>query len=81
MFLFQENIEKIDSIQFYISLGYTFHIAADIGTPAMFAFDHIEDAMIQADEVDGQYLQFEGGLSITSMILEYYCFNFKLIYF
>jgi oligosaccharyltransferase complex subunit delta (ribophorin II) len=74
MFLFQANI---DLIRFYISLGYTFHIAADIGIPAAFAFDHIEDAMIQADEVDSQYLQFEGGLSITSTILKYYCFNFK----
>jgi len=49
-------------------LGYTFHIAADLGTPAAFAFDRIEDAVVQADEVDGQYLQFEGGLSITSRI-------------
>jgi len=50
-------------------LGYVFHIAADIGTPAAFVFDRIEDAVIQADEVDGQYLQFEGGLSITSIYL------------
>jgi len=50
-------------------LGYVFHIAADIETPAAFAFDRIEDAMVQADEVDGQYLQFEGGLSITSIYL------------
>ncbi|XP_011141992.1 dolichyl-diphosphooligosaccharide--protein glycosyltransferase subunit 2 [Harpegnathos saltator] len=51
------------------NLGYTFHIAADIGTPATFAFDRIEDAVVQADEVDGQYLQFEGGLSITSFLV------------
>lgn len=48
------------------SLGYAFHIASDFGTNGMFAFDRIEDAIIQADEVDGQYLQFEGGLSVTS---------------
>ncbi|XP_032674890.1 dolichyl-diphosphooligosaccharide--protein glycosyltransferase subunit 2 [Odontomachus brunneus] len=49
--------------------GYTFHIAADIGTPAAFAFDRIEDTVVQADEVDGQYMQFEGGLSITSFLV------------
>lgn len=77
----EQNILKtIDRYCFYhgqykliqfciISLGYVFHIAADIGTPAAFAFDRIEDAVVQADEVDGQYLQFEGGLSITSIHL------------
>lgn len=54
---------------FTSSLGYAFHIASDFGTSGMFAFDRIEDAIIQADEVDGQYLQFEGGLSITSKYL------------
>lgn len=48
------------------SLGYAFHIASDLGTSGAFAFDRIEDAIIQADEVDGQYLQFESGLSVTS---------------
>jgi oligosaccharyltransferase complex subunit delta (ribophorin II) len=48
------------------SLGYIFHIAANLGSTGNFAFNHIEDAIIQADEVDGQFLQFEGGLSITS---------------
>lgn len=60
-------------------MGYVFHIAADIGTPATFAFDRIEDAMVQADEVDGQYLQFEGGLSITSIYLVLVIYNSKLI--
>lgn len=61
-------------IQFYIvSLGYTFHIAAELGTQGAFAFDRIEDAIVQADEVDSQYLQFEGGLSITSMALNLFC--------
>lgn len=55
-------------------MGYTFHIAADIGAPAAFAFDRIEDAVVQADEVDGQYLQFEGGLSITSTILNFFLY-------
>ena len=32
-------------------------------------FDRIEDALVQADEVDGRMLQFEGGLSVTSILL------------
>lgn len=47
------------------SLGYSFHIAAQLGAVGTFAFDRIEDAIVQADEVDSRYLQFEGGLSIT----------------
>jgi len=64
-------------------LGYVFHIAADIGTPAAFVFDRIEDAVIQADEVDGQYLQFEGGLSITSIyfVLTYIISNYLIFSF
>ncbi|XP_018397235.1 PREDICTED: dolichyl-diphosphooligosaccharide--protein glycosyltransferase subunit 2 [Cyphomyrmex costatus] len=64
--LIQVTLRKDDSLW---NLGYVFHIAADIGTPAAFAFDRIEDAIVQADEVDGQYLQFEGGLSITSFLI------------
>ncbi|XP_071633205.1 dolichyl-diphosphooligosaccharide--protein glycosyltransferase subunit 2 isoform X2 [Temnothorax longispinosus] len=64
--LIQAALRKDDSLW---NLGYVFHIAADIGTPAAFAFDRIEDAVVQADEVDGQYLQFEGGLSITSFLV------------
>ncbi|EZA55944.1 dolichyl-diphosphooligosaccharide--protein glycosyltransferase subunit 2 [Ooceraea biroi] len=64
--LIQATLRKDDSLW---NLAYTFHIAADIGTPAAFAFDRIEDAMVQADEVDSQYLQFEGGLSITSFLV------------
>ncbi|XP_012231196.2 dolichyl-diphosphooligosaccharide--protein glycosyltransferase subunit 2 [Linepithema humile] len=64
--LIQAALRKDDSLW---NLGYTFHIAADLGTPAAFAFDRIEDAVVQADEVNGQYLQFEGGLSITSFLI------------
>ena len=47
------------------SLAQTFHLAAVLGNEGKFAVDRIEDAIVQADEVDGKYLQFEGGLSIT----------------
>ncbi|KAG9433483.1 dolichyl-diphosphooligosaccharide--protein glycosyltransferase subunit 2 [Apis mellifera carnica] len=74
--IFTNTIEKETSIQNMLrkddnlwNLGYAFHIASDFGTSGMFAFDRIEDAIIQADEVDGQYLQFEGGLSITSFLV------------
>ena len=50
-----------------LSLGYSFHIAAQLGTDGTFAFDRIEDAIVQADEVDSRFLQFEGGLIITGM--------------
>ncbi|KAL7288119.1 hypothetical protein TKK_0017782 [Trichogramma kaykai] len=52
-----------------LNLAYVFHIAAHLGSSGSFAFNHIEDAMVQADEVDGRYLQFEGGLSVTSLLV------------
>ncbi|XP_076753479.1 oligosaccharide transferase delta subunit [Xylocopa sonorina] len=62
----QSALRKDDNLW---NLGYMFHIASDLGTNGAFAFDRIEDAIIQADEVDGQYLQFEGGLSVTSFLV------------
>ncbi|CAL7942794.1 unnamed protein product [Xylocopa violacea] len=62
----QSTLRKDDNLW---NLGYMFHIASDLGTNGVFAFDRIEDAIIQADEVDGQYLQFEGGLSVTSFLV------------
>jgi oligosaccharyltransferase complex subunit delta (ribophorin II) len=32
-------------------------------------FDRIEDAVVQADEINGKVLQFEGGLAVTSNII------------
>lgn len=49
----------------FSSLGYAFHVAAALGSEGRTIFDRIQDAIAQADEVDGRYLQFEGGLSIT----------------
>lgn len=65
-----KNLEKIlkkdDSLN---SLGNGFFVAAEMGQDAKFAYDRIEDAIVQADEVDGRMLQFEGGLSVTSLIV------------
>lgn len=49
-----------------------FHIAALLGPGGSFALDKIEDAIVQADEVDGKYLQFEGGLTVTSKLNLHY---------
>lgn len=49
------------------SLGHSFHIAAQLGGDVTAVFNRIEDAVVQSDEVDGKYLQFEGGLSITGI--------------
>ncbi|XP_001601669.2 dolichyl-diphosphooligosaccharide--protein glycosyltransferase subunit 2 [Nasonia vitripennis] len=62
----QATLKKDDSP---LNLGYVFHIAADLGSAGAFAFNHIEDAIVQADEVDGRFLQFEGGLGVTSLLV------------
>lgn len=62
----QTLLKKDDSLQ---SLGYGFYMASELGPSAAFAMDRIEDAIAQADEVDGKMLQFEGGLSITSLVI------------
>ncbi|KAG5677239.1 hypothetical protein PVAND_007013 [Polypedilum vanderplanki] len=59
-------LKKDDSLQ---SLGYGFYIAGNLGPTASSVADRVEDAIAQADEVDGKLLQFEGGLSITSLII------------
>ncbi|CRK95597.1 CLUMA_CG009056, isoform A [Clunio marinus] len=62
----QAIFKKDDSLA---SLGYGFYIASELGSLGSFAFDRIEDAIAQSDEVDGKMLQFEGGLSITSLVV------------
>lgn len=62
----QALLKKDDSL---LSLGHGFYMASELGPSGAFAFDRIEDAIAQADEVDGKMLQFEGGLSITSLIV------------
>ncbi|XP_058805642.1 dolichyl-diphosphooligosaccharide--protein glycosyltransferase subunit 2 [Phymastichus coffea] len=62
----QASLKKDDNL---LNLGYIFHIAADLGPAGSFALNQIDDAIVQADEVNGRFLQFEGGLSITSLIV------------
>jgi oligosaccharyltransferase complex subunit delta (ribophorin II) len=59
-------LKKDDSLQ---SLGYGFYLASELGAAASSVIERIEDAIAQADEVDGKLLQFEGGLSVTSLII------------
>ncbi|EDW02500.1 dolichyl-diphosphooligosaccharide--protein glycosyltransferase subunit 2 [Drosophila grimshawi] len=62
----QELLKKDDTLS---GLGYSFNAAIQLGPSASFVANRIEDAVVQADEVDGKLLQFEGGLSITALIL------------
>lgn len=52
-----------------ISLGHAFSIAAELGTKASALSKWIEGTIAQADEINGKQLQFEGGLSITALII------------
>ncbi|XP_015115503.1 dolichyl-diphosphooligosaccharide--protein glycosyltransferase subunit 2 [Diachasma alloeum] len=60
------TLKKDESIS---NFGYVFHIASMLGKAGSFALGKIEDVVVQADEVDGKYLQFEGGLSVTSLVV------------
>ncbi|XP_037714521.1 dolichyl-diphosphooligosaccharide--protein glycosyltransferase subunit 2 [Drosophila subpulchrella] len=62
----QELLKKDDTLS---GLGYAFNVAPLLGPSASFIANRVEDAIVQADEVDGKLLQFEGGLSITSLII------------
>lgn len=62
----QTILKKDDSLS---SLGYAFLAASQLGTQAAPIADWIEGAFAQADEIDGKMLQFEGGLSITGLLL------------
>lgn len=60
------SLKKDDAL---LSLGLAFHTASLLEGDVTKFFDRIEDAVVQADEVDGKMLQFEGGLSVTSVVL------------
>jgi len=53
-----------------LNQGYSLHIASQLTENQKQFFDSIEDILDQADEVDKKYLQYEGGVGTTSLILE-----------
>uniref|UniRef100_A0A336MZ42 Dolichyl-diphosphooligosaccharide--protein glycosyltransferase subunit 2 n=1 Tax=Culicoides sonorensis TaxID=179676 RepID=A0A336MZ42_CULSO len=59
-------LKKDDSLS---SIAHAFYVASELGTHGEFALKRIEGTLAQADEVDGKYLQFEGGLSITAAVI------------
>ena len=59
-------LKKDDTL---LSLGLAFHTAVMLDGDVNQFFDRIEDAIVQADEVNGEMLQFEGGLSVTSVLI------------
>ncbi|XP_033726633.1 dolichyl-diphosphooligosaccharide--protein glycosyltransferase subunit 2-like [Pecten maximus] len=61
-----EAVKKDDTP---LSYGYAFLVAAELPAENKM-FDSIEDIVAQADEVDDKYLQFEGGLYVTSLIID-----------
>lgn len=50
---------------FYSSFGYSIHLLASLGSEGRFALNRLSDAIMQVDQVDRKFLQFEGGLSVT----------------
>ena len=62
-----DALKKDDSIA---NLGMAFNLAAHLGkNEASAIFDRIEDAVVNADEINGKILQFEGGLSVSSQVI------------
>lgn len=61
-------LKKDDSVT---NLGYAFNLAADHldAKTGAAIYERIEDAVVQADEVDGKMLQFEGGLTVTHLVV------------
>ena len=64
----QEALKKDDGVA---SLGLAFNLASATlsKTEASAIFDRVEDAIVQADEINGSILQFEGGLSASSAVV------------
>jgi len=65
--LTQAALRRDDGV---LSLGYAFHIGAALPGDASALVSRVEDALVQADELDGRMLQFEGGLSITALLID-----------
>ncbi|XP_060518362.1 dolichyl-diphosphooligosaccharide--protein glycosyltransferase subunit 2 [Cylas formicarius] len=64
--LVQAQLKIDDSLT---NLGQALHISWLLGNSGKFVNDRVEDIIVQADEVDGKLLQWEGGLTTTSLLL------------
>ncbi|XP_070209693.1 dolichyl-diphosphooligosaccharide--protein glycosyltransferase subunit 2-like [Littorina saxatilis] len=53
-----------------LSHGYAFMAASEMKGDTSKFFDNIEDVVAQADEVDDKYVQFEGGLFVTALVVD-----------
>lgn len=53
-----------------LNQAYSLHIASLLSEGQKTFYDTIEDILEQADEVDKKYLQYEGGVGTTSLVLE-----------
>jgi len=52
------------------NLGYAFNLASQLNAADVKSvFERVEDAIVQADTVDDKMLQFEGGLSVTHLVV------------
>ena len=60
-----KSILKEEKEEFVPSVTNTLFAASNLAGDVSFAFDAIEDAVAQADEIAETYLQFEGGLKVT----------------
>lgn len=64
--LIQVRLKEDDGL---LSIGHALHAASLLGNAGKFAHDRIEDVVVQADEIDGKLLQWEGGLTTTSLLI------------
>ncbi|KAB0797670.1 hypothetical protein PPYR_08663 [Photinus pyralis] len=64
--LLQAQLKEDDSLP---SVGQALHAASLLGGAGQFAIQYVEDIVVQADEVDGRIMQWEGGLTLTSLLL------------
>ncbi|XP_002736461.1 dolichyl-diphosphooligosaccharide--protein glycosyltransferase subunit 2-like [Saccoglossus kowalevskii] len=62
-------LKKDDSL---LSSVYALHIASQLSAESDVSLyvDSVEDLLAQADEIDESYMQFEGGLSVTSLFID-----------
>ncbi|CAF0949106.1 unnamed protein product [Brachionus calyciflorus] len=63
-------LEGLKADSSVLNQGYSLHIASLLSEGQKTFYDNIEDLLEQADEVDKKFLQYEGGVGTTSLVLE-----------